>query len=391
MVLRKRPDSAKETSDDKKEAKVKISKKKTADADNTTSSWSLRWFVTTACKVFLIVIVLPAFLNFSALIHEEKQLVPPGGVLIDIKYGQKLFRSCAGTGSPTVILDAPCGETSDVWTLIYPAIAKFTRVCVYDRAGLGFSERVRRGVNETKKSGKAHTVERMVEDVHKLFENEARPFTLVGADLGATVVKFYAQLYQDDVASVVFINPIFEGIFLGGSGNPWSKYWYTSFMPALQLKHILAAMGMTRIGLQLGFTKSPFAYPEVPDLVKQRQKFLNCKPGHVSSIVEESHFLNETLSQLRTLQQLRPYSKDLPTSVVWTNKYSEKLSADRNQVWLRSQEMFTKATFVEKKHKTVKIDGFLPKALFTQDKSIVKVIRASVTDWRKKSKVESKY
>ena len=40
-----------------------------------------------------------------------------------------------------VILDAPTGMSSDVWALVQPELAKTTRVCVYDRAGLGFSER----------------------------------------------------------------------------------------------------------------------------------------------------------------------------------------------------------------------------------------------------------
>lgn len=40
-----------------------------------------------------------------------------------------------------VVLDAPIGQSSDVWTLVRSVIAKRTRVCVYDRAGIGFSDR----------------------------------------------------------------------------------------------------------------------------------------------------------------------------------------------------------------------------------------------------------
>ena len=40
-----------------------------------------------------------------------------------------------------VVLDAPIAQTSDVWTLVRSVVAKRTRVCVYDRAGLGFSDR----------------------------------------------------------------------------------------------------------------------------------------------------------------------------------------------------------------------------------------------------------
>ena len=40
-----------------------------------------------------------------------------------------------------VVLDAPIGQSSDVWALVRSVVAKRTRVCVYDRAGIGFSDR----------------------------------------------------------------------------------------------------------------------------------------------------------------------------------------------------------------------------------------------------------
>jgi len=352
-------------------------------------SWDWKGIMITTLQLFALVAVLPAFLNFAALIREEREL-RPDGVVIDVRHGQKLFKTCNGTGSPTVILDAPGGETSDAWSLIFPAVAKFTKVCMYDRAGLGYSDRVLKGMNESAKVGKAYTVERMVEDFHKLFETEKKPFVLVGADLGASVVKFYTQLFQDEVAATVLINPIFEGIFLGGSDNPWSKYWYNSFMPSLQLHHILSALGITRVGIQTGLIREPMGFPKTPDIVKNRQKYLRCKPGHISSIVEESHFLNETLSQSRTMQKLRPYPDHIPTSLIWTDRYSVKVPKDKNQVWLKSQEMFTKS-FSKYPYPTTKLSGFLPETLFSKHKNIVKVIRTSVEEWNKKSKGSSKY
>lgn len=363
--------------------KVKSAEKETGE------SWNCKNVLLNISKGLLLIIVLPAFLNFSALIREEKELKPEG-VLIDVRYGQKLFKTCNGTGSPTVILDAPVGETSDVWSLVFPAIAKFTKVCMYDRAGLGYSDQIIKGMNESKHAGKGHTVERMVEDFHRLFDNEEKPFILVGADLGAIVAKFYIQMFHDSVASAVFINPIYEGIFLGGDANPWSKYWYNSLMPSLQLQHILSAIGITRLGLQTGFVYEPMGFTETPDVVRRRQKYLKCKPGHVSSVVEESHFLNETLSQCRTLQKLRPYPKDIPTSIFWTDQYTDRISRQINQVWLKSQEMFSKSFSVDN-HETVQLKGFLLKNLFLNYKKIVKVIKTSVIQYRKKSKVESMY
>lgn len=54
--------------------------------------------------------------------------------------GRTLNIYCTGQGSPSVILDAGAGDTTFAWRKVQPAISKFTRVCSYDRAGLGFSD-----------------------------------------------------------------------------------------------------------------------------------------------------------------------------------------------------------------------------------------------------------
>ena len=48
--------------------------------------------------------------------------------------------NCVGDGSPTVVLDAGLGGWSLDWALVQPVIASATRVCSYDRAGMGWSE-----------------------------------------------------------------------------------------------------------------------------------------------------------------------------------------------------------------------------------------------------------
>ena len=51
--------------------------------------------------------------------------------------------SCRGRGRPTVVLEAGTGDLGDVWSIapsgpgraVLPAVARFTRVCAYDRPG----------------------------------------------------------------------------------------------------------------------------------------------------------------------------------------------------------------------------------------------------------------
>ena len=59
--------------------------------------------------------------------------------LVDIG-GCCLHLNCAGEGSPLIILDAGLGDSNLVWAIIQPRLAEITRVCSYDRAGIGWSD-----------------------------------------------------------------------------------------------------------------------------------------------------------------------------------------------------------------------------------------------------------
>lgn len=58
----------------------------------------------------------------------------------EIDGGPELYVECAGTGKPTILLEA--GDNSDTgqWSPIFTALTEQTRTCAYDRAGLGRSD-----------------------------------------------------------------------------------------------------------------------------------------------------------------------------------------------------------------------------------------------------------
>ena len=93
----------------------------------------------------LFLIALSALLAIAGATYEaiasarDRRLYPTPGKLVDIG-GRRLHIYCTGQGSPTVILDAGLGDPSLYWFLVQPEITKFTRVCSYDRAGLGWSD-----------------------------------------------------------------------------------------------------------------------------------------------------------------------------------------------------------------------------------------------------------
>jgi hypothetical protein len=68
----------------------------------------------------------------SRLVREN----PPPGQMVDVG-GYEMHLHCTGEGSPTVILEAGMNDFYVSWVKVQPEIAKTTRVCSYDRAGLG--------------------------------------------------------------------------------------------------------------------------------------------------------------------------------------------------------------------------------------------------------------
>ena len=53
--------------------------------------------------------------------------------------GHRLYLSCAGSGSPTVVLFNGLAERTPSWAWVQRDVAATTRVCVFDRAGQGWS------------------------------------------------------------------------------------------------------------------------------------------------------------------------------------------------------------------------------------------------------------
>lgn len=235
-----------------------------------------------------------------------------------------MFMGCIGKGKPTIILDAPTGMSSDAWTLVVPKLAKISKVCFFDRAGLGFSDRpfINRSTESDKNRGTPSTTERMTEDFHRLFtasSGQQKPFILVGSEIGAANARFYAQLFEEQVAGLILINPLIEDMFFGGM-YPWTGMWLRNHISGLQALQFSAAIGISRLAFIFGLMKTPIEHKLVADDVTARQKYLMCKPGHLSSAVDEYFFANESLSQLKTLSKLKRFN---PSNVQTTVLISE--------------------------------------------------------------------
>lgn len=169
----------------------------------------------TSYRKFLIALVSIFALGLAALVFlpnnttkrvrravKRQWLVLTGGlVTVD---GYRLRIECKGAGSPTVVLDAGLNQTRETWGAVPQETAKFTRVCTYERAGVGESERA--------KTPLPRTSERVVEELHTLLQNagEQAPFILVGHSFGGINARLYASRYPQETAGLILVDSSHE-------------------------------------------------------------------------------------------------------------------------------------------------------------------------------------
>lgn len=248
-----------------------------------------------------------------------------------------MFMGCVGKGKPTILLDAPTGMSSDAWTLVVPKLARISTVCFFDRAGLGFSDRPFRNMSaeSNKNRGAPSTTERMTEDFHRLFtasSTQQKPFILVGSEIGAANARFYAQLFEQQVAGLILVNPLIEDMFIDRM-YPWTGLWLRNHISGLQALQFSAAIGVSRLAFIFGLMKTPIDQKLVAGDVTARQKYLMCKPGHLSSAVDEYFFANESLSQLKTLSKLKRFNpSNIQTTVLISKTYDNRADDVINKV-----------------------------------------------------------
>jgi pimeloyl-ACP methyl ester carboxylesterase len=127
----------------------------------------------------------------------EAKLYRPPGKLVDVG-GHRLHLNCTGQGSPTVVLEYGHQASYLDWHLVQPELARFTRVCSYDRAGYGWSD----------SSPAPRIPSVMAEELHTLLQaaGEAPPYILVGHSFGSFDVVMFAHKFRNEVAGIALVD-----------------------------------------------------------------------------------------------------------------------------------------------------------------------------------------
>jgi pimeloyl-ACP methyl ester carboxylesterase len=165
-----------------------------------TRPW-LRIIVRTLLTLFLL-LAATGFVYENISESRDRRFHPMPGRRVDVG-GYKMHIHCAGQGTPVVILDSGLGDSFISWRKVQPEIAKFTRVCSYDRAGLGYSD----------SSPRPRTSIDFAEELHTLLHNAglqyagiSPPYILVGHSVAGFDARIYASLYRNEVAGMVLVD-----------------------------------------------------------------------------------------------------------------------------------------------------------------------------------------
>jgi pimeloyl-ACP methyl ester carboxylesterase len=213
---------------------------------------------------------------------DRRTYVAPGQ-LVDVG-GRRLHLHCAGSGTPTVVLESGLGETGAYWGWISTALAPDTRVCAYDRAGRGWSDPA-----SAEQDGVAVTT-----DLRTLLDRAhvPGPFVFVGHSSGAEYVRIFAGRYPEQVAGMVLLDAqpteAFEGL-------PAYPAFYSAFRRISALWPSLARLGVGRL-----------VPPDraLPEPARDIQHLHHASPRLYRSLRDEFAELPTSLAQARSFQNL---------------------------------------------------------------------------------------
>jgi pimeloyl-ACP methyl ester carboxylesterase len=239
------------------------------------------WVLYPVCAALLLSAVGGTFETY----HESTTHLAMPGRLIDVG-GHELHINCVGTGSPTVVLEPGLGEPSPAMAWVTADVAKTTRVCVYDRAGRGWSESAGHPLDGVQTATDLHTLLTRA--------GEHGPFVLAGHSAGGIYVINFARLFPRDVAGVVLLDSMTPEQYTKISGWP---AFYEGFRRFSAIMPSLSRFGVARL-------VNASAFGDLPPQAARAERAFWSTPRHARSERDEFSEIRTALTQAQSLKSL---------------------------------------------------------------------------------------
>jgi pimeloyl-ACP methyl ester carboxylesterase len=245
--------------------------------------------------VALLILAVAGAIYQTIATERAERAYPPPGEMVDAG-GYSLHINCVGQGSPTVVLDGGSGEMSAQWVWVQREVSDSTRVCAYDRAGMGWSEMGPQPRDAKQISSELHTLLTKA-DIEG-------PYVLVGHSFGGLYMQTYAARYPDKVAGVALVESSHPDQF------SYRQVARDSYEPQKQIFSVFslaARLGIIRLVSKLAPTS-----PELPQQQRVQIDALSPSTRQVSTTALEFRATPQTVTQTRSLRSLG----DKPLAVV---------------------------------------------------------------------------
>lgn len=301
--------------------------------------------------------------------HRVAAEFPAPGILVDIG-GRRIHLDCRGTGAPIVVFESGLDLYGSLsWSAVQDSVARITRACSYDRAGIMWSDR----------SSEARNGAAVASDLHKALHaaGEQGPYVMVGHSLGGPYVMTFAKQFGSDVAGVVFVDashPDQQRRMKEAVGRAVEES-----MAVPKLAAALAWTGLPRVVTQsMGHAKAP----------RKANAAMSARlPLSLRAMLNEQAAIDETFAEAGTLRSLgdRPLivltaaapiaASDLAT-VGLTSEQSQRLQA----VWFdlhRDETSWSsrgREVRLEDAHHYIQFER--PDAVIDAIRDVVEIVRA---------------
>jgi pimeloyl-ACP methyl ester carboxylesterase len=232
------------------------------------------------------------------------------GRLVDVG-GHRLHLECTGSRGPTVVLEPGGGAMAAEMRWITPAVARDTRVCVYDRPGRGASDPVARPQDGT----------RIAADLHALLHRAhvPGPYVLAGHSFGGLYAMSFAAQFPRDVAGMVLVD----------STAPTSTPVPTQRTGTDDLVARLSALAGSAARLGVGRLIGRLSYSTLPPQARDEARASAATADYMGSFIGEFGVASRSTSEAGELEDLH----GVPLVVLTAERgHSEEWMAAQDQM-----------------------------------------------------------
>lgn len=236
-------------------------------------------------SIRMLLLVATTFYQAIASYLEDQQPIP--GQLMDVG-GYRLHLYAVGETRPTIVLDHSLGGIEGYFLI--DKLSELGRVCIYDRAGYGWSDR----------SPHPRTSEQIAQELDRLLTQAGiePPYILVGNSFGSYNVRLYAHLFPQKVLGLVLTDGLHEtGMLQLSIGLQALKLFFISGFVMSILGSMLGIIRLLSVCKVFELLK-----PELRHFSKDALKWVKrsfCRPKHWLTMSREMLNLDQSARQVR--------------------------------------------------------------------------------------------